>query len=153
MLDGVLGEQGVLSHYPVVALGIVGATLALRRHWAETTKALAGITLLSAVVLLAGYWIWAGPNERDTYGPAWVAPLLPLVMLWAGAWLRPHHRRQSWVLASTVLGVSLISVAIGMLDVPPARGYRGYSLAEAAIRLTAQAADRALPAAPPAPMP
>lgn len=135
VLNGVLGEEGILSHYPAIALGVLGASLALRRHWAETTKAMAGVTLLAAAILLAGNWIWSDVGTRDVYGPGWIAPVLPLVMLWCGAWLRPGHRGQSWILAGAACALSLAIVLAGMLDLPPASGYHGYSFAEAVLRM------------------
>ena len=47
-----VGRHGVLSHFPVVLLGIIGVTMVMHRHWPSTTKVLASATLAGALVII-----------------------------------------------------------------------------------------------------
>ncbi len=134
ILEGAVGGHGLLSHYPILVLGVLGAVLAIHRNWTAATKALAGVTLLSSA-LLVGAFALQEPVMTMAYGTPWFIATAPAVLLWVGVWLKRNHRTQSWVTASCVVAFSVIVSTVGMIDPVPRRGYRGYSFAEASMRI------------------
>lgn len=144
-LDSLLGQQGLLSHYPVVLVGIAGAFTALRRHWAATTKTMAAVILASGVILLAVHCVWSSGGAHAAFGPDWILVLLPIFMIWSGSWLKRPHHSQTWIVASVACAISLAVAMIGTVDRPTQDGYRGYSVAEAIHRLGSESpvSDRA----------
>ena len=134
ILERLIGSHGVLSHYPAIVLGIIGATLALHRHWIATTKALAVIVIIASLLLVVAYAFRDEPRDRS-YSAVWFLSISPLVMLWSGVWLKRHHRPQSWVLAGIAAGFGLVVTAVGMTNPMPRDGYSGYSFADAAMHL------------------
>ena len=137
LLDSLLGQRGLLSHYPVALIGIFGALAALRRHWASTTKAMAAIILVAGTILLLVHCVWSRGGMHAAFGPDWILVLLPVVMIWSGSWLRRPHYTQTWIVAGLACALSLTVAIIGAADRPPRDGYRGYSVAEAVSRLGA----------------
>ena len=135
LLDSLLGRQGVLSHFPVVLIGVWGALTTLRRHWASTTKTMAAIILVAGMILLLVHCVWSRGGPHAAFGPDWILVLLPVVMIWSGSWLRRPHYTQTWIVAALACGLSLAVAIIGATDHSPREGYRGYSVAEAVARL------------------
>lgn len=43
--DGVVGDHGLLSHFPVLILGLLGVGAVMHRHWPMTSKTLAAATV------------------------------------------------------------------------------------------------------------
>lgn len=133
-LESLVGEHGALSHYPVLIVGILGAIWVLHRNWTTATKCMAIATLLAAGLLLVAQ-AFEPPDRPQSYGAPWLTSTTPLLMLWAGAWLKHRHRPQSWVMAAIVLVFSVVVGLVGMSDPTPRGGYRGYSFVQAASRL------------------
>lgn len=134
LLEGAVGEHGLLSHFPILTVGVLGAVLALHRNWTAATKALAAVTLFAAVLLIGAFSLQE-PVAGMSYGTPWFVATAPVLLLWAGVWLKRGHRAQSWVTTGCVLAFSVIVGIVGMTDPVPRRGYRGYSFAEASIHI------------------
>ena len=114
-IGALLGGKGLFSHYPVVIVGLVGLGMVLRRHWPASTKIMAGATIVGAMVVIAAS---IGPRVdwgQAMFGPRWFVLFLPLVLFWAGAWLRKGHHVVTWAVAGVLLvfsmGVSVIGAA------------------------------------------
>lgn len=130
-----IGPFGVLSHVPLVGVGVVAGIMVLRRNWPGATKSLAGLTIGALVWCVASEAI-AGPWKHERpFGPAGSAAVLPLLVLIMGIVL--HSRwRPGWVAVIAILallscGVSLLGAASPMLR----GGYETYSVYEAMMRL------------------
>jgi len=147
VMGALLGEHGVLSHYPALILGVIGATLVLHRNWSAPTKMMAALTLFAAGVLVIGA-PFLTEGGVGSYAAPWFICMGPLVFFWSGAWLRRRHRVQSWSLAGVALAFSLAATAVGMVQASPRDGYRRYSFIEAAERLLVSSADATAPRAP-----
>jgi hypothetical protein len=65
------------------------------------------------------------------YAARWFVVFMPLMLFWAGAWLRKQHRPMSWALAGLLLIFSLAVAVLGMTDPLPRQGYDGYTPAQA----------------------
>ena len=132
------GEHGLLSHFPVLAVGALGVTMVMHRHWPQAAKVLASATLAGAVFLLVAYAAHrpAAVGWRDAmFAARWFVVFGPLVMLWGGAWLRRPHRRRSWLAVGALLAFSVAVGLIGATRPWPREGYDRYTAAEAARRL------------------
>ena len=146
ILEAVAGGHGLLSHFPVLVVGLLGAILALHRNWTSATKALAAVTLFSGALLVIAYALQE-PMAATSYGSPWFVATAPVALLWAGVWLKRSHRTQSWVTAGCVLAFSVVVGIVGMVDPAPRSGYRGYSFAEATMNIISP------PGSFPAPLP
>ena len=135
LLDLTVGTHGLLSHFPVLLLGVAGTALMVRRHWTRAVKAVAFVTTAGLVVTLL--YKSAGPGDAIDAGYA--APRLsvfaPVLLLWAGAWLRRRHGAVVWTVSGIALAASVIATVLGAAAPEPAGGYTHYTLAEAAERL------------------
>ena len=135
VLEGLIGAHGILIHYPVMVVGFLGFTLVVHRNWTGVTKTLALVSLTACTIAIVMFAI--GPIEGPmSYGAPWFLCLSPMLVIWSGAWLKRHHRPQSYVLAGLALAYSMSVSLVGMSDPIPRQGYAGYSFAEAAARLT-----------------
>lgn len=132
-LEALVGEHGILSHFPMLVVGLLGATWVLHRNWTATTKSLAGLTLISCVLVIITYTF--SEYTRMSYGTPWFVALAPVLMLWSGAWLKHTHRRQSWIMVGSVFAFSAAVGLVGMRDPMPREGYSGYSFAQATVRM------------------
>lgn len=125
------GSHGLLSHFPVLILGMAGVASVMHRHWPSTTKTLAIITCVGAIIVIVRYvwlpidWRWA------MFGVRWYVIFLPLVLFWAGAWLRKSHHPVTWSIAGVLLAFSSAVSIIGATNPMPREGYEHYSAAAA----------------------
>ncbi len=149
-LGGALfGSHGVFSHFPVLLLGVVGVGMVMHRHWPRPAKVLASATVAGAVFLVVAYAVHR-PDWRDwrdaMFAARWFVVFGPLMLFWAGAWLRRPHRAAAWVAAGVLLafstGVSILGATAGPL---PHDGFDHYTAADAL--------DRTLDASSAAPPP
>jgi hypothetical protein len=126
-----LGPHGLLTHFPVLILGIAGVAAVCHRHWPWTTKSLAIITVAGSLIVILRYvwlpvdWKWA------MFGVRWYVVFLPLVLFWAGAWIRRNHHPATWAVAGVLLAFSAIVSLIGAMDPMPREGYERYTPAAA----------------------
>lgn len=129
------GRHGVLSHFPVVLLGVVGVTMVMHRHWPSTTKVLASATLAGAGAIIVLYSLRAIDWTQAMFGTRWFVVFLPLTVFWSGVWLRRRHRTVSWVLAGAALGFSVVVSLLGATGPLPPGGFPVYTAAGAARNL------------------
>lgn len=130
-----VGAHGIFSHFPVLILAAAGMWMVLRRHWGRTLKWLAGgVGLATVGHLLVRMTIRADATDLSFAAPGLVA-MLPVAMLFAGAWVRKSHSAVAWTLAGVALGVSVLVTIIGATGPAPEPGFTGYTAAEAAERL------------------
>jgi hypothetical protein len=124
VVGALLGSHGVFSHFPVLLVGLAGISLVLRRHWPIATKVMAAVTLAGGAVIVLTYALSPsdGPSAAAMFGPRWSIVFLPLLLFWAGAWLRRQHRPITWVAAGCLLvfsmSVSLIGTTAPFLVAP-----------------------------------
>lgn len=137
-----LGSHGLLSHFPVLIFGIAGVASVMHRHWPSSTKTLAVVTCVGASIVMLRYvwlpidWRWA------MFAVRWYVIFLPLVLFWAGAWMRKSHHPLTWTIAGVLLAFSTAVSIIGATNPMPRDGYNRYTAA-AALRSLARPASAA----------
>jgi hypothetical protein len=126
-----LGSHGLLTHFPVLIFGFFGVASVMHRHWPATTKMLAIATAVGASVVLVRY-VWVPVDFRwGMFSMRWYVLFLPLLLFWAGAWIRREHHPAVWATAGVLLGFSIIASLLGATDPMPRDGYRRYTVAGA----------------------
>jgi hypothetical protein len=139
VLAALAGAHGLLSHFPILALGGAGVTMVMHRHWPRAAKVLAAGTLAGGAFLVIAYAAHRPPavGWRDAmFAARWFVVFGPLTLFWAGAWLRRPHRRPAWVLAGATLAFSVAVGVVGAVAGPwPREGFARYTAAEALARL------------------
>ncbi|HSV13292.1 MAG TPA: hypothetical protein VLI90_03485, partial [Tepidisphaeraceae bacterium] len=126
-----LGSHGLLTHFPVLIIGVAGVFSVMHRHWPSSTKTLAIITMAGATIVILRYvclpvdWRWA------MFAVRWYVIFLPLVLFWAGAWIRKSHHPAVWAIAGVLLVFSSTVAIIGATDPMPREGYDRYTAAAA----------------------
>ncbi|MGH7215363.1 MAG: hypothetical protein ACREIT_11425, partial [Tepidisphaeraceae bacterium] len=131
VLVALFGPHGILSHFPVLILGLLGIAAVMHRHWPVTTKALATATFVGALAVVFLFaWFWTDWQE-PMFGARWFVLFLPLLLFWSGAWLRKSHHPVSWGLAIAALAFSSAVALIGATYPFPREGFPGYTAAGA----------------------
>ena len=127
LFEAFFGSHGLLTHFPVLILGMMGVGSVMHRHWPSTTKMLAVATTAGALIVIVRYawlpveWRWA------MFGVRWYVVFLPLVLFWTGAWLRKSHHPATWATAGVLLAFSMLVSLVGAADPMPHDGYDRYS--------------------------
>jgi hypothetical protein len=62
---------------------------------------------------MAGYIVLRVDWTQAMFGPRWFIVFLPLVLFWAGAWLRKRHHVVTWSVAGILLVFSVTVSVIG----------------------------------------
>ncbi|HEY0010116.1 MAG TPA: hypothetical protein VGB55_15435 [Tepidisphaeraceae bacterium] len=129
-----VGSHGVLSHFPVLLLGLAGASAVLHRHWPRPVKWLAGgcVGVLLAL-LISGMAVPIRAADLDFAAPKLIIVSPPL-LIWAGAWLRKRHGPIVWIIAALAVAISTLISLLGAIVPTPPGGYTGYTAAEATDR-------------------
>lgn len=131
VLLAIFGDHGLLTHFPILIVGLIGMSLVMHRHWPATTKVLATATVTGAALIVI---VYAGSQARwdqAMFANRWFLVFLPLMLFWSGAWLRRPHRPTTWVIVSLLLGFSTFAAILGATDPEPRKGYDRYSVAGA----------------------
>lgn len=98
--------KGVLLYNPIVWLGIVGWFAMLRRRRAE---AIFFLVFCAAALLFYGrYNFWTGGWN---WGPRYLLPLLPFLLLAAGDWVHAHPTRFR---RSLLIGLSVLTLVLNL---------------------------------------
>jgi hypothetical protein len=135
LTTALVGSHGLLSHFPIVLLGVGGVGAIMHRHWPTPVKILAGSSLIAAVIATAGFcWIRRDWDDAD-FAIRWLVPLLPLLMFWTGTWARRPHTQWGWIVTGVLLCWSLAVSLIGATNPVPAEGYDGFTAGQALMRL------------------
>jgi hypothetical protein len=113
LVDGLLGPHGILSHFPIVLIGVGGVGAVLHRHWPLPTKVLAMTSLAAAIIIIVAY-VTSGANwEQPMFSVRWFMVFMPLLVYWCGAWLRKPHPAIMWVAAAVLLAFSMLTTILG----------------------------------------
>ena len=134
-LTAFFGGHGLLTHFPVLILGIAGVTMVMHRHWPSTTKLLAGATVLAGLGIIVGFILQPGDWTDAMFANRWFLVFLPLTLFWAGAWLRRSHHPATWAAACALWVFSAVIALIGATDPEPRQGYDRYTAAAAFMHL------------------
>jgi hypothetical protein len=129
--QGTIGEHGVLSHFPILLLGILGISAVMHRHWPTTTKILAGATALAAAAIVIAYSLATRLGAGSMFAAQYFVIFIPLLVFWSGAWLRRSHHPVTWTLAGLLLIFSTTVSLIGATNPFPREGYNNYSVTQA----------------------
>lgn len=125
------GTHGLLSHFPILVLGLFGVAAVMHRHWAVSTKVFATATVGGAVVIIVGCVIWLVDWSDAMFAVRWFVVFTPLLLFWAGAWMRHGHRPATWAIVGALALFSICVSLIGATNPLPRNGYSGYSAAGA----------------------
>ena len=135
LTTALVGEHGLLSHFPILLLGVGGVGAVMHRHWPAPIKVLAGISLLGTTVAVA-IMCWTRREWTDAmFAIRWLVPLLPMTLFWTGAWGRRAHSRGGWIVAGVLLGWSTFVAVIGATNPTPRDGFSGYTVTDAVAKL------------------
>ena len=132
-MGGLLGARGMLSHFPILLLGVGGIATVLHRHWPIPTKALATVCLLGALAVMVASAYVQGDWNQPMFTVRWFVVFLPLLMYWGGAFLRRDHHVAVWTAAAIVFGFSVVTGLLGAAA-PFTRSWPGEYTARAAVR-------------------
>ncbi len=131
VLGALFGAHGIFSHFPILLAGIVGVSLVMHRHWPATTKIMAASTLAGASVVIIIYAMIRPDAHEAMFATQWFVVFLPLVLFWAGVWLRRPHHQATWIAAAVLLIFSVSVSIIGATGPLPRDGFDRYSVVEA----------------------
>jgi hypothetical protein len=121
----------LLSHFPVLVVGVLGVFAVMHRHWPGTTKMLGGATLAGAAAILLAFVLATPAGTGSMFAARWFVVFLPLLLFWGGAWMRKHHHPLAWGLAGFALLFSAAVTLIGATNPFPREGYNRYTVAQA----------------------
>ncbi len=137
LTTALVGTHGLLSHFPILLLGVGGVGAVMHRHWPAPIKWMAGIALFAFVAALCAFcWERKDFHSAD-FAIRWMVPLLPLLLFWVGAWMRRSHGRGIWTAAAVLMGWSVAVGLVGATNPIPMEGFQGYTAGEAMMRLVA----------------
>jgi hypothetical protein len=131
VLDALFGGHGLLSHFPVLIVGVLGVFAIMHRHWPMTSKMLGAATLIGAAIILLAFVLATPAGTGSMFAARWFIVFLPLLLFWSGAWMRKHHHPAAWGLAGVALLFSAGVSLIGATNPFPRDGYNRYSVAQA----------------------
>jgi hypothetical protein len=135
LTTALVGSHGLLSHFPILLLGVGGVGAVMHRHWPAPIKVLAALSLAGATAAMI-YFCWIRKDWQDAnFAISWFVPLLPLVLFWAGAWARRSHGQLAWTLAGLMFSWSVLVSLLGATNPIPTDGYDGYTAGQALVRL------------------
>src|SRR5690606_38179473 len=78
-----------------------------------------------------GCVVWLVDWRDAMFAVRWFIVFTPLLLFWAGAWMRRNHRPLSWALVGILAVFSVTVSLIGATYPLPRNGYSGYSAAGA----------------------
>lgn len=122
-----IGEHGLLVHFPVMLLGLAGMLAVMHRHWPTMVKLLAAASAIAVLVGLIGFSLARYGPVTAAFGNRWLIVFLPLMFFWTGAWLRREHAGATWAAAAMLLVFSMAVSLVGATDPMPRGGYTHYT--------------------------
>jgi hypothetical protein len=136
-LAAMLGTHGLLSHFPIALLGVLGIGVIMHRHWPTSTKTLAAITALGALVIVIYFATMRLDPQEPMFASRRFVVFLPLLLFWSGAWLRRTHGNWAWGIVGSFMAFSVAVSLIGATFPFPRDGYSEYTVTAAARHLVA----------------
>lgn len=133
--SALMGEHGLLTHFPVLIFGMLGIAAVMHRHWPTSTKTLAAATGIGAIIIFIIYRKARLDWRSAMFASRWFIIFTPILLYWAGAWVRRKHAPVTWGLAGAMLCFSLIVGLIGATNPMPARGFSRYTAVDALMQL------------------
>jgi 4-amino-4-deoxy-L-arabinose transferase-like glycosyltransferase len=130
-----LGMHGLLTHFPLIIMGMFGMLAVFHRNWPLSTKALAIASFVGGIAIIIAYALSPADGRGAMFANQWFVVFVPLNVFWAGAWLRRGHRPLSWVAAGSLLVFSVAVGVVGATDPLPRNGYDWYTAGAAACHL------------------
>jgi hypothetical protein len=124
LFTGVVGQHGVFSHFPVLVIAVLGVAAVMHRHWPTPIKVLAGVSLASTIAVVVSICLTRTDWSSAMFAAKWYIVVLPMLVLWSGAWLRREHRPITWTMSAVVLSLSVVASIVGAVLIPH-DGYRG----------------------------
>jgi len=96
--------KGLLLYNPIVWAGLIGLAIMFRTRRREAI--LFALIMLAELLFFAVYEFWTGGWN---WGPRYIMPLLPLLVLTAGEWVHVHptHLRKTILVALCIIGFVL----------------------------------------------
>ena len=137
-LMALIGEHGLLSHFPILLVGVLGTAMIMHRHWPSPTKVLAAASMAGSAAIILIFALAKTDWHDAMFAARWFIVFSPLAMFWAGAWLRKSHRPQSWVLMGVTLAFSVIVSSIGATGAWPHDGFDRWTVVGAVKNLVSQ---------------
>jgi hypothetical protein len=125
------GEHGLLVHFPVMILGVGGIFAVMHRHWPGTTKVLAADSAIAILIGVIGFCASRYGEATADFANRWLILFLPILLFWAGAWLRRPHSNFIWAAAGVLMAFSAAVSMIGATNPMPAGGYSKYTAVSA----------------------
>ena len=122
--DALVGPHGLLSHFPVILVGLIGVGMIMHRHWPTSTKLLASATVGGALLIMLAWAVGDTDWGDPMFAARWFVVFLPLTLFWAGAWLRRNHRVSTWVAVTVLLLFSTFVSLVGATGPYPHGGFR-----------------------------
>ena len=104
--------KGLLLYNPIAWLGLSGLATLFRRQFAEAL--LFSLSLLVPVLFFARYDLWTGGWN---WGPRYLLPALPFLILAAGVWLndKPSRLRRTIMVGLCLIGI-VINLPVVLVD-------------------------------------
>jgi len=140
-MTALFGRHGLLSHFPVLGLGMLGIAAVMHRNWPAFTKVLALASGGGALVVVLMYVSSDADWRGAMFANRWLVVASPLLLFCAGAWLRRQHPAGLWVLAGVSLVFSTTVALIGALGPMPRDGFDTYTVVDTALRVVDDAPD------------
>ncbi len=137
-LMALIGEHGLISHFPILLLGVIGVGKIMHRHWPSPTKVLAAASLIGAAAIILFFALAKTDWHEAMFATRWFIVFSPLVMFWTGAWLRKSHRPSSWVMMCIGLSFSVLVSLIGATGAWPKEGFDRWTVVGAVKNLVSQ---------------
>ncbi|MCP4167015.1 MAG: hypothetical protein GY759_14160 [Chloroflexi bacterium] len=98
--------RGLLFHQPLTLLSLIGFIPFYRRHRPEAL--LTGVISVMLVFVFAKWWIWWG---GFAWGPRFLVPLAPYLVLWLAPLLAGTYRRIVWIAVALSALIQLLAVS------------------------------------------
>lgn len=134
-IRAMFGGHGLLSHFPVMLLGVMGIGAVMHRHWPGAMKTLAAACGIAALVIIVLYRLSNREWSSAMFATRWFVVFSPMLLFWMGAWLRRTHTPTVWGLAAVLLVFSMLVGLIGATGPTPREGFRGYTAVDALRKL------------------
>lgn len=135
LLTGLIGSHGLLSHFPVLILGIFGVAAVMHRNWPAWTKTLATASSVGALLVIGLYCFSQADWREAMFATQWFILFVPLLFFWTGAWLRRPHSPLMYACVAFLLFFSTAVTIIGATNPYPRQGFDRYTAAGALMQL------------------